>query len=372
MTDLIQCQDELVRFCQSAMRAPWLGLDTEFERVRTYYPRLCLLQLSTLERTVCVDPLQGLDLDPLAQLINNASPITILHAARQDLEVLQYALQVSPQRVFDTQIAAALLGHGEQVGYASLAKTLCGMNLAKQQTRSDWARRPLSDAQISYALDDARYLGSFYEQFVEELNNRKRLEWVIEDCAALVDRDLLSEAADIAVMRTYARSRRLTHEQQSVVLALARWRERTAQESDLPRGWVLPDNAVLDIAREMPGNANALGSIESFSSKNRERWGRFLMGVIDDGRRNKTKIEPLLVEVRPTPEAKQLADGLWAQLKSRCADEGIATSAVARREQLTALASGQDSVALLSGWRGRFIGSELKRFCDGVLSGGSC
>ena len=371
MTDLIQCQDELARFCQSALRAPWLGLDTEFERVRTYYPRLCLLQLSTLERTVCVDPLQGLDLDPLAQLIAN-SPITILHAARQDLEVLQYALQVSPQRVFDTQIAAALLGHGEQVGYASLAKALCGVDLAKQQTRSDWTRRPLSDAQISYALDDARYLGSFYEHFFKELDSRQRLGWVIEDCAALVQRDLLREAADSAVMRTHARSRRLTHEQQSVVLALARWRERTAQEINLPRGWVLTDSAVLDIAREMPGNANALGSIEGVSSKLGARWGEVLMGVIDDGRRNKNKIKPLLVEVRPARETKQLADRLWAQLKSRCADEGIATSAVARREQMIALASGQDSVALLSGWRGRFIGCEFKHFCDDVLSHRSC
>ena len=372
MTDLIGCQDALDAFCEQASASSWLGLVTEFERVRTYYPQLCLLQLSTPDMTVCVDPLADIDMSPLNKLITRRTPIKILHAARQDLEVLQYALQASPTNLFDTQIAAALAGYGDQVGYANLVQSLCGVELPKQQTRSDWSRRPLSEGQLRYALDDARYLGVLFQQLSTVLEGLNRLPWVNEDCARLVERDLLAEAADTAVVRTLARARKFSEEQLCVCYALARWREQTAKDSDLPRGWVLPDSALLAIARKLPADEGELQLLVELPSRARRRWGKMIVAVVEQGRCSASPVPRSTGSSPLSRKEKRLANELWERLKHACADADIPTSTVVRRNELAAMVRGERDLALLRGWREGFIGREFLAVIDRLPMDGSC
>ena len=192
-----------------AKSASWLGVDTEFERVRTFFPRLCLLQMATSEQAVCIDPLAELDWDGVRNLISEPRPVKIFHAARQDLEVLQQHFSVVPGEFFDTQIAAAFCGYGEQVGYARMVKEICDVTLSKAFTRTPWCRRPLSEAEVQYALDDVHYLGTLYHTLLAGLQDRGRENWLVEDCAALVSEESLrrAEHAPICLLYTSPRPR---------------------------------------------------------------------------------------------------------------------------------------------------------------------
>ncbi|SVD14801.1 uncharacterized protein METZ01_LOCUS367655, partial [marine metagenome] len=197
----IDGQADLDAWIEHAESAPWLGVDTEFERVRTFFPRLCLLQMATPDQAVCIDPLADLDWDGIRELITQSQPTKIFHAARQDLEVLHHDLSVLPANVFDTQMAGALCGYGEQVGYAPLVKEICDVSLPKAFTRTPWCRRPLSSEEIQYALDDVHYLGILYETLHAALRQQGRLSWLTDDCAALVSNEALQQAEAAPINR---------------------------------------------------------------------------------------------------------------------------------------------------------------------------
>ncbi|SVB56234.1 uncharacterized protein METZ01_LOCUS209088, partial [marine metagenome] len=197
--DMIRTADGLERICKDALNAPWIGVDTEFERIRTYYPKLCLLQLSTPDWTVCIDPLANIDPAPLSRILGPSGPLKIIHSARQDQEVIHCELGVLPAPLFDTQVAASFCGFGEQVGYAALVDDICSVKLAKSHTRTAWCRRPLTDQQITYALDDARYLGPIYAHLDQELVRMQRRSWATEDFETLCSTEILQGSYQGAV-----------------------------------------------------------------------------------------------------------------------------------------------------------------------------
>jgi len=224
-----------------------LALDTEFLRERTYRPQLCLIQVASDETRACVDPLAPIDLQPLAELLARPGQPSILHAASQDLEVLHQQLGVLPAALFDTQIAAALCGMGDQIGYATLVDRLFGVQLDKAHSRTDWSRRPLSDEQIRYAIDDVRYLPEAHAILGERLTQLGRLAWLEEDCAAMLDPDRWSPQP-LEAWRRLKGWQRLPAAAFPRLRQLAAWREERAARLDRPRRWVMEDDTLVQLA----------------------------------------------------------------------------------------------------------------------------
>ena len=356
----IDRQQDLDTWVSDAEAAPWLGVDTEFERVRTFFPRFCLLQMSTPEKAVCIDPLADLDWDAVRNLLTQTRPTKIFHAARQDLEVLHNCLSVMPANVFDTQIASAFCGYGEQVGYAHLVKEICGVSLPKAFTRTPWCRRPLSEEEIQYALDDVHYLGMLYETLSADLHDRGRVSWQSDDCAALVSDQVLQKAQRAPIHRVMGACAGMDDASQSVAVALAKWREDLAREKDRPREWLLSTDVLVELARARPQNLQALAAVPGLEKSILKRRGEELLGVIRAGETPASDFTPMPRPVRPDAALKALGNALWKHLKEACEHEGIPTSVVARRDEIRALAAGErHNLRILNGWRRAFIGESL-------------
>ena len=360
MIDVIETQAMLDASCNEATQKPWVGLDTEFERIRTYYPRLCLVQMSTPEMTVCVDPLVDLDFAPLHALLANSGVLKIFHAARQDLEVLHTALGISVTPLFDTQIAAQLCGYREQVGYAELVKQICEIDLPKQYTRTAWCRRPLSSAEVQYALDDARYLGPIYLNLKRRLEILGRDSWVREDCERLTGTKILASGPNRAIKKIQSGARGLDRMGQSIAFQLALWREETAQSRDRPREWILNSKTLLASAAALPGNAGDLEKMSDLSASDHRRWSSAILGAVKAGANHAAEYQPLAASVRPNAEQKRTERLLWERLKIVCEQVDIPTAAVAPRKDIQKLVRGEQDIRLLQGWRRQFAGRELR------------
>lgn len=359
MIDVIATQTALDASCGKAAQKPWVGLDTEFERIRTYYPRLCLIQMSTPETTVCVDPLADLDFSSLHALLANPGVVKIFHAARQDLEVLHTALGISATPVFDTQIAAQLCGYREQVAYAELTKHVCDVDLPKQHTRTTWCRRPLSGDEVKYALDDARYLGEIYLDLNRRLETLGRGSWVREDCERLNGLANLTSGPNRAMKKIQSGARGLGRVGQSVAFQLALWREETAQSRDRPREWILNSKTLLAIASTLPVNAADLKKIPALAASDDRRWSSGILAAVQAGAKHAVKYQTLPASVRPSTEQKMTERLLWERLKDLCETNDIPMSVVATREDIRKLARGEQDIRLLRGWRQQFAGREL-------------
>jgi len=355
----IDRQQDLDTWVKHAEAAPWLGVDTEFERVRTFFPRLCLLQMSTPEQAVCIDPLADLDWDAVRTLLTRTGPIKIFHAARQDLEVLHHHLSVLPANIFDTQIAGALCGYGEQVGYAHLVKEICDVSLPKAFTRTPWCRRPLSEEEVQYALDDVHYLGILYQTLSAELQDRGRTSWLSDDCAALASDQALEKAQRVPIYRVMRACAGMDSASQSVAAALATWREDLAREKDRPREWLLSTEVVIELARTRPRDLQALATVPSLDKTTLKRRGEDLLAVIRASESPDSDFTPMPRPTKPDAALKALGNALWRHLGEVCEREGIPTSAVAPRDEIRALAAGERNLRLLNGWRRAFVGESL-------------
>jgi len=355
----IDCQERLDAWVAHAKNAPWLGVDTEFERVRTFFPRLCLLQMSTPDRAVCIDPLAELDWNGIRTLIGERHPIKVFHAARQDLEVLQQHFSVVPGQFFDTQIAAAFCGYGEQVGYARMVKDICDVALPKAFTRTPWCRRPLSEAEVQYALDDVHYLGMLYETLREALRDHGRETWLSDDCAALVSEESLRKAENAAIEKVIRACAGMDRASQSVAASLARWREDLARKKDRPREWLVSTETLIELSRTRPKNQQDLSAVTGLEKGTLKRRGEEILGVI---RMSETPDPDFVALPRPTrPDAAQkaLGNALWKYLGEVCEREGVPKSAIAPRDEIRALAAGKRNLRVLSGWRRTFVGESL-------------
>ncbi len=353
---LIAAAGELADLGAELAAAPAIGLDTEFMRERTYRAELCLLQAATPQGAVCIDPLGGAPLTALAPALGTDGPLKILHAARQDLEVLWAAIgRVGP--VFDTQVAAALAGFPAQVGYAELVRQLLGHELAKAHTRTDWARRPLSPAQVEYALDDVRYLLALREALLEQLDKLGRADWLDEELRSLADPASFTVEPDKAWQRLKG-VLALDPGRQRLVRSLAAWRERRAIDSNRPRGWIIDDAVLKDIVALVPRSLAALAAVPGLPAGVAQRSGAEILGLVGAAAIADPP-PPLPARGRPDPEVTAMVKRLAELTREAASDTGISAEVLAPRRELERLAAGARDVAVVAGWRRKVVGGAL-------------
>ena len=355
--EYIQDETALRRLCQQMRGATWIALDTEFLRSRTYYAHLCLIQVATPDVVACVDPLvHGLDIDPLLDLIHSPKILKVFHSARQDLEVFHDLRQVVPQPLFDTQIAAALAGYDDQIGYAALVESVTGVKLAKRHTRTDWKARPLTPEQIRYAEDDVRHLRDVYLFLAERLSVLDRKEWLEEECVAVADPTLYRNEPEQAYRRI-RQGHLLPPQAQTVLRELAAWRENTAQKKNLPRSWVMADAALLEVARTAPGNLEQLAAIKGIG--NARKWGPQILEAVRAGKNAPPR--RLWNGSRPMDRRQQaLYARMAARVRQVAQEQKIHPGMIAKRKDIQKLVLDGDSGALTHGWRLRLVGEELR------------
>lgn len=355
--DLIQNRHDLERLCKHLQGEPWIALDTEFVRERTYYARLCLIQLATPSLVACVDPLALGLLEPLLQVLYAPEIVKVLHAARQDLELFYDLQGAPPAPVHDTQLAAALLGYQDQISYASLVEKLLGVRLEKHYTRTDWSRRPLSAAQLRYAQDDVRFLRDIYPLLLQKLATHGRGEWLVEECARLTDTRLYQNDPDAAYVRIKQRHA-LPPAGQQVLRALARWRELTAQQLNRPRNWIMRDVELLELARRQPRTESELVGVSGIARSSAKKWGAVLVAEIAKA----VSLTPTkLWKVSPPLNATQqlLYEQMHKLVQARAHQYQLNPTLIANRKDLQALVRGESAGALLTGWRRTVVGEEL-------------
>lgn len=363
----IDTADALLDVCAHLHGVPWLTLDTEFLREKTYYPKLCLLQVATPDLVACIDPLALEDLSPLLEVIYREDTIKVLHAARQDMEIFYHLRGALPAPVFDTQIAALLLGFPDQIGYGNLVKEMLGVELDKLHSRTDWSRRPLSDAQIRYAAEDVFYLAQVYRHLVDKLTELGRLDWLSEDFERLTHVGLYDNDPAQAWLKVRG-GNRLRGPALAVLQALAAWRETLARDQNRPRGWLLRDDDLIEIARHMPATSAALGAIRGLHERFIDKHGERVIELVANARRQTP--QPLPSTGRPlrlsqTQEA--LVDAMMAVVRVSAAENALNPAMLASRNQLEQFANGGPDSELLHGWRGQLVGKRLQALLAGEL-----
>jgi len=353
---MIDSANALTAFASGAARATTLALDTEFMREKTYRAELCLLQLADGPNAVCVDPLVIQDLSALAPLLTSPATVKVMHAARQDLEVLLPAVGlVTP--VFDTQIAAALAGHPAQVGYAELARRLLGVELPKAHTRADWSRRPLSAEQQEYALDDVRHLAALRDKLLETLRAQGRLAWLEEELAGLANADALRVAPEDAWKKVKGLPG-LDPARQELAKELAAWRERRAIDRNRPRGWILDDAVLREIVLRVPRSMAALETLPEIQESVVRKSGDELLALVQAAG---IADPPPPLPRRERPDAAQVAMARkLADVANEVAKQlDVSPEVIATRRELEKLAAGKRDISLLRGWRAQVVGEKL-------------
>ncbi len=335
--------------------APCIGLDTEFMRERTYRPQLCLLQLALPGEICCIDPLGKASLEPLGAAMRAPQIPKIIHAARQDLEVL-WPLFGSLEGVFDTQIAAALTGLPAQIGYSDLTGRLLGVHLAKAETRTDWSRRPLSAAQLAYAADDVAHLFALHDALVTRLRQMGRLAWLEEELRDLA----LPGNLFVDPERAWERLRwagDLDEDRLRLLKLLAAWRERRAAEKDRPRTWILDDAGLRSLVMQAPRTAAALAQVPELTPGFVERSGGAMLEVIDAAQLPASL--PPLTRSRPDPQKTALVKRLSGLVQTVAAELALSPEILATRRELEQIAGGSMDASPLRGWRHEVIGQRL-------------
>jgi ribonuclease D len=356
MTEIISDTGAFAQLCAELERADRVGLDTEFLRERTYFAQLCLLQLAVGARVVCVDPLALPSLEALRTTMARSGVCKVLHAARQDLEVL--APVVGPASgLFDTQVAAALIGMPAQVGYADLVQQLLAVSLNKGQTRTDWSHRPLSAAQLAYALDDVRYLLPLHDRLRARLEQLGRWPWFEEEMAAL-DAVGSYETDPEQAWRRIKGMAELDPGRQALARTLAAWRERRAISADRPRSWILPDAALRDMVQRVPRNMMELALTAELPDGIRINSGADMLAVIEAAQLPAT-LPPLPRRQRPEAAETELLRKLSQLTQQTGRELGIAPEILATRRDMQRLVNGGRDGGPLSGWRRAVIGERL-------------
>jgi ribonuclease D len=363
----IDTPDALRLFSEQISGADWIALDTEFLREKTYYPKLCLIQIATPGVVACIDPIALDDLSPLLDVIFDTRITKVMHAARQDLEILYNIKGSVPVPVFDTQIAALLLGYPDQIGYGNLVKETLGVSLEKKHTRANWSLRPLSKDQIQYAADDVVYLVEVYQQLLEKLNKLQRLDWLNGDFEQLTSADRYLNAPEKAWLKVKG-GKRLKGASLSVLQVFAAWREKTGQQKNIPKGWLMRDDVLIDLARLQPDSLSSLGEIRGIGEGLVKRNGEYLLGLIEDAK--KKQPEPLAdreFRKRLSPSQDALVDVMMAVVRISAENNSLNPAVLATRKHLEKLLTGETDSALMQGWRKKLIGDQLQALLDGEL-----
>ncbi|MCC6707963.1 MAG: ribonuclease D [Gammaproteobacteria bacterium] len=359
----IATQAALEALCAQLHAVPWLGLDTEFERSRTFYAELCLVQIAAPGVLACIDPFAVESLAPLMDVLASAGSPKYLHAARQDLEVLHQVDGRLPVDLLDTQVAAGLAGFADNIGYADLVQQLLGVSLDKSQTRTDWRQRPLTTAQLDYAAADVLHLGPIAQMLEARLAELGRSAWLAQDSRALLGVEQYRQAPELAWQRLRGLAN-LPPVAQARAVALAAWRESTAQSRNLPRGWVLKDDELMSLATNVPASARELAA-QLASNGNVRRHAETIIELLN-----------ACPMTAPGPASKRLTVAGRAHLKrlSACAQDiaqqlGIAASILVTRRELEMLVWDETPARLRDGWRGAQLGALLALHAETRVDG---
>ncbi len=349
---------ELKELCDRLAREEYITVDTEFMREHTFWPKLCLIQVAGENEAVIIDPLaKDIDLSPFFDLLVNENVLKVFHAGRQDIEIFHHLTGKVPTPVFDTQIAAMVCGFGDQVGYEALVRKLAGEQIDKGSRFTDWSRRPLSERQLKYALADVTHLRKVYERLREELERSGRAEWLAEELEVLTSPATYEQDVEQAWRRIKFRPR--NRRQLALLKRLAEWREREAQRRDMPRRRVMKDEAIAEIASEMPQSERDLKRLRGISEGHaRGATGKAILRLVEQVKAlPENELPHPEKRPRPHPEGTQArADILKLALKIVTEQQGIAPKIIASAADLERMAAGETDVPALRGWRRRVFG----------------
>jgi ribonuclease D len=369
MSVLITDNTALAQLCEQLQQQTFITIDTEFLREKTYYPQLCLIQVGAGDGSVfaAIDPLaQGLDLETLFGILRNARIIKVFHAARQDLEILFMLMGELPSSVFDTQIAAMVCGHGEQIGYENLIGKVLGRSIDKSQQFTDWSRRPLSEAQLSYALADVIHLRDAYLKMLAQMQREERESWIEEEHAKLMDITCYVSSPEEAWLRVKHRQSKPYY--LARLRTVAAWRERHARERNRPRGWILHDDALQEIAMTNPKDEAAVKAVRALKKVGVMDMDG-LLAAIHEANALPKEACPQEERTEPFPESLEPARDMLRLLLKRQANEyRIAPRLIADNDMLRALLEGKRDVACLQGWRHGVFGASALDLLEGRIA----
>ncbi|MFO0285954.1 MAG: ribonuclease D [Brevundimonas sp.] len=365
----ITTDEALVAFCAELAKAPFIAGDTEFMRETTYWPRLCLIQAASADQAGIIDPMaEGLDLEPFLALLRDPRIVKVFHACRQDVEIF-VRLGAMPASLFDTQVAAMAAGFGEQVAYDSLVRQMIKVEVDKGSRFTDWARRPLSEAQLVYALGDVTHLAALYPKLRERLHKEGRLDWVMSEMKGLTDPALYDTTPDNAWKRL--KPKRHTAKYLAAFVATAVWRERTAQERDQPRGRILKDEAIDEIATQGPTDPDAFNRLRSVPKGfGASRLGLELAEALKDALTDPEAHAPKLDRPRHNqPAPPSVVELLKVLLKAKSDNAGVASRLIATVADLEKIAVSDDAdVEALTGWRRQLFGEDALKLKRGEIA----
>ena len=361
---------DLQAFCDKIKDQPFVAVDTEFMRETTYWPKLCLIQAAAPNAEAVIDPLaDGIDLEPFLEILRDPKIEKVFHAARQDVEIFNN-LNAMPTPLFDTQVAGMAAGFGEQIAYDALVRQMLKVEIDKSSRFTDWARRPLTDAQLVYALGDVTHLARLYPMLRARLEKDGRLAWVVDEMRGLTDPAMYDVSPENAWKRL--RPRRHTAKYLAIFKAVAAWRERTAQLRDQPRGRILKDDAIDEIATQAPTDADGLDRLRSvpkgFSGS---RFGPDLLAAVREALKDPEAYAPVIEKTKhqPSPAAGAVVELLKVLLKARSEDAGVASKLIATVSDLEQIANDDNAkTQALTGWRREAFGEDALRLKRGELA----
>jgi len=366
----IDSSEQLTNFCNEINNAGFCAIDTEFVREKTYYPILSLIQIASEEHMACIDPLVIDNFEPLVSLIKNPNLTKVFHSPSQDLEILFQQFAHMPQPIFDTQLAAAVLGYDHQIGYADLVEQITGVKLDKKHTRANWNRRPLSEDEINYAMDDVRYLLPVYQTLKAELEDKKRYAWIEKDLLAMTSiSNYQVETADL--WQRLKGVQKLKGVELQIVRHLCQWREKMAQQKDLPRRWVVKDDLLIEIARLKPSRITDLDAVRDINEKFIQRHGGKLLEIVTTALNTPKSEWPQHNSKQSlTTQQQALGDCLMALCRVIAEDKQVALATLATRKDIDNLIINRKNSRLSQGWRFSMAGEKLLDFIHGqsVLS----
>lgn len=363
----IDNQADLKSFVKRALKSPILAIDTEFLREKTYFPKLCLLQMQTQDETAIVDPFCIDDLRVLNPLLESEEVLKLFHAGTQDLEILYAECGVVPHPVFDTQVAATLLGHTQQIGYGALVSSTLGVNLKKADSYTDWSRRPLSQSQLEYAADDVIFLPRVYDKMAQQLEKLGRTKWLDPDFRAMEDPERYTVHPETR-FRRLKRVNQLKPRQLSAARELAAWRERRAMKLNIPRKWIMSDEQIVEACRREAQTIDDLFMVRGISDKVSTRVAREMVEALRLGLGKPSTEWPILDYPGKNEANVDVAvDMMSALVKQRARENNIAYHTLANNSDLAEVARGHKDVDVLKGWRREIVGNDLLSLLEGKI-----
>jgi len=365
----ITTTSELAAVCRRMTFHPFVTVDTEFLRESTYYPLLCVAQMASPEEAVVIDALApDIDLAPFLALMANEKVMKVFHAARQDIEIVWHLAESIPRPIFDTQVAAMVLGYGDSISYDQLVQRVTGNSLDKSHRFTDWTRRPLSDAQLSYAISDVTHLRDVYQALVDDLGRRGRVDWVQDEMHVLTSPETYRMEPENAWQRLKTRVRK--PRELAVLIEVAAWREREAQARNVPRSRVLKDEVIADIAIQAPTTTDKLANLRSLPKGfERSRWGEAIVAAVARGLERDPKTLPRPMRVQPPANGAAVVELLKVLLRMISEHHHVAAKVIATVDDLERIAAHDAAdVPALSGWRRELFGEKALALKYGKLA----